>query len=299
MRIVSVVTIITLGFAHMACSSAEKKPVHNLPQTSMSGPVDLKIGAKQGAHEAVRYRSSSVSESFEEGAIRLRQESGVEFVARFETLKADDAKVLQVVTTADKEGETDLRTMAMPEVGERLELGMTRKGQILLAGGYPQKSIFFVPQVSLPDDKVQVGDTWDMQAEWVTLDEGVPFAMDMVSILKGFVKCGNETCADVEMSGEVRLQGSIPVGFKNEWTGRMLFAVGSGTTVWSHVVSREDYAAEAVQRVVTTCLETVMEEPAALKPSIPQVCKSTVKPETPPSATPAPTSGMSLETQTL
>ena len=45
--------------------------------------------------------------------------------------------------------------MAMPELGERLEMGLTRDGQVLLAGSYPKQSIFYVPQVSLPEGKVE------------------------------------------------------------------------------------------------------------------------------------------------
>lgn len=270
------------------CSSAQKLEPggQKLPEASVKGPVSLRLNAKKGNVESIRYRYNSVSESFEEGAIRLRQEQGVEFVTKIETVQSDENKILQFVTTTEKSGDVDLRTMAMPELNERLELGMTRNGQVLMAGSYPKQSIFYVPQVSLPDDKVEIGDTWDMEATWVTLDEGVPFITEMVSILKGFVKCGNENCADIEMSGEVRLQGTLPIAFKNEWKGRMLFALESGVPVWSHMASRADYAAEAVQRVETSCLETVMEEPQALDAKMNPVCKSSVKPETPAPTTP-------------
>lgn len=281
--------VISISSFLVGCSSAQKsEPAQQkLPEAAVKGPVTLKMNAKKGNVENVRYRYHSVSESFEEGAIRLRQESGVEFVTKTETIQADDNKLLQFVTTTEKSGEVDLHPMAMPELGERLEMGLLRNGQVLMAGSYPKQSIFYVPQMSLPDDKVEIGDTWELEASWVTLDQSVPFIANMVSILKGFVKCGNESCADIELSGEVRLQGSLPIGFKNEWRGRLLFALESGVPVWSVTESRADYGDEAVQRVETSCLETVMEEPAVLKPQVTPVCKATVKPTNPAPTQPA------------
>lgn len=288
--------VLTLG-----CSSAQKtEPAQQkLPEASVKGPVTLKLGAKKGNLETTRYRYNSISESFEEGAIRLRQEQGVEFVTKTETVQADDFKVLQFVATTEKNGDVDLHTMAMPELGERLEMGVTRTGEVLMAGNYPKQSIFYVPQISLPKDKVEIGDTWDMEATWVTLDDGIPFVTEMVSILKGFVKCGTDQCADIEMSGEVRLHNALPIAFKNEWTGRMLFAINAGVPVWSHMASRADYSAEAVQKVETSCLETILEEPVTLKSGMNPVCKSVVKPETPPPAKPAPESAAIQKPQTI
>lgn len=286
----------------VGCSSAQKTdPVfaQKFDSASVKGPVALRLGAQKGTLESVRNRFNSVSESFEEGAIRLRQEQGVEFTSKYETLKSDDKKLLQIWTTADKQGQIDLHTLAMPEVGERLEMGLMRDGKILMAGGYPQQSMFFVPQVSLPSEPVVVGDTWDMEASWVTLDEGVPLTTDVVSILKGFVKCGSDTCADIELSGETRLDGSLPVGFKNELRGRLLFAVNKGVPVWSHIISRADYSAEAVQRTETSCLETVLEEPAELKVGIQPMCKTTAKPQTPPPGKPAPESAAVQKPETI
>lgn len=277
----------------VGCSSVQKTdPVFNqkFSEASVKGPVTLRLGAEKGRVETVHNRFNSISESFEEGAIRLRQEQGVEFNSRYDTLKTDDKKILQIWTTSDKQGEIDLHTLAMPEVGERLEMGLTRDAKILLAGKYPQQSMFYVPQVSLPEDPVKIGDTWDMQASWVTLDEGVPLSTDVVSILKGFVKCGSDTCADIELSGETRLEGSLPIGFKNELRGRLLFAINKGIPVWSHVSSRADFTAEAVQRTETSCLETILEEPADLKIGIQPTCKTSSTPQTPPPGKPAPSS---------
>ena len=64
----------------VGCSSASKSngpAQQQLPQASVKGPVSLRLGASKGRIETVRYRNNSVSESFEEGAIRLRQEQGV------------------------------------------------------------------------------------------------------------------------------------------------------------------------------------------------------------------------------
>jgi hypothetical protein len=89
----------------------------------------------------------------------------------------------------------------------------------------------------------------------------------MVSILKGFVVCGKDQCADIEISGEVLMNPGVPIlssvmTFKSEWRGRILYAINSGNIVWSRVNSEESFASDPVRREVVSCLESVLQKPS-------------------------------------
>uniref|UniRef100_A0A183CTR2 Big_5 domain-containing protein n=1 Tax=Globodera pallida TaxID=36090 RepID=A0A183CTR2_GLOPA len=124
---------------------------------------------------------------------------------------------------------------------EKLEVTANSRGQILKSGEYPTNSIFYVPPISLPEGPVNVGDTWTMQASWLSLEEMVPFQIDMVSILKNVWTCGDDRCAEVEVSAQVDVQGPVNqnMAFRSVWQGKMYFALNAGTVVWSRVDSEE------------------------------------------------------------
>jgi hypothetical protein len=247
-------------------SLVSSEPVQN------SDPVRLELKAQAGAAEEVSYKMHSEAVNLENGEKRLDQEEKSQFTVLTQTLQATSTNLVQALTARDKEGALDLHTMALPEIGERMQMELNRKGEILNVDQYPKQSIFYVPQISLPDGPVVVGDTWAMQSSWLSLDGNFPFVMDMISILKDFYDCSvpaagggspiKDKCADVELSGEVSVAPQVArevlgqMTFKNDWRGRMLFAVNSGVVVWSRVDSTEDYQADNNSRNVQTVLET-------------------------------------------
>ncbi|MEK7357913.1 MAG: hypothetical protein AAB250_15795 [Bdellovibrionota bacterium] len=268
---VNVVFLFTCLIAFAACSHHEKR--HDLPVVKLSGPIELRLKAEMGRKETVEYLHKSVSDSYEERDLRRRTQEELAFVSQAETVKVDPAAAsglgsfTQVLTTSNKVGTLELHDFAMPEPGEKLEVTADARGRILKSGEYPVNSLFYVPPVSLPEGPVAIGDTWTMQSSWLSLDNMVPYQLDMVSILKGVYQCGDEQCADVELSGEVGFQGPLAqaMSFKSSWRGRMLFAMKTGTVAWSRVDSEERFIADNVRRDVTSCLESVLREPAVVK----------------------------------
>lgn len=267
----NVVFLFTCLFAFAACSHTEKRPA--LPEVKLSGPITLRLKGEVGHTETVEYLHKSSSDSYEDRDVRRRTEDALAFVSQAETVKVDPqgaggrGTFTQVLSTSNKIGNLELHDFAMPEPGEKLEITADTRGRILKSGDYPTNSLFYVPPVSLPEEPVAIGDTWPMQAAWLSLDNMVPYQLDMVSILKGVYECGEDQCADIELSGEVGFQGPLAqaMSFRSTWKGRMLFALKSGTVAWSRVDSEERFIADNVRREVNSCLESALKASATVK----------------------------------
>jgi hypothetical protein len=265
---------LVLAMGLSACASGGKSsgsgsPI-GLPEGAkavrVKGPVTLRLKAQLKGTETVDYYHTAMSRAFEEKELRHEKTEVLSFTALSETSKVDGDRFTQVITVSDKDGTIGLHDFAMPEPGERLEVVSDALGKILKAGDWPPNSIFYVSPIAVPEQPVEVGDTWTMQASWLSLTDMVPYELDMVNILKGFVTCGADTCADIEVNGNVAMQGPLnrTLVFRSEWRGRLLFALEAGTVVWSRVNSEELFAYERVYRTVGSCLEAGLREPARI-----------------------------------
>ena len=255
------------GASGDGASSVPNNVSAGLKAAATVGPVELKLKADSAHVEKVAYHHRSRSTSFEDVEVRKQNEESLEFVSQAETLKNEADHFTQTITIVKKDGQSNLHDFAMPELGEKLDITADSRGRILRAGDYPSNSIFYVPPISLPDGPVSIGDTWAMQAQWLSLEEMVPYQLDMVSILKNVYACGTHRCAEIEISGEVTLQGPLVqmMAFKSLWKGFLMFDIEAGTVLWSRVDSEEQFMSGNVRRSVTSCLEASLTEPAELK----------------------------------
>jgi hypothetical protein len=274
-----------------ACSHAPTKAVlevkravaPQLKAVSITQPVSLRMHAEAKLVEKVDYLYQSNAKAFDDDQIRHEKEESLEFTSQATTVSSEEpdakgiAKFTQDLAIAKKDGVADLHDFAMPELGETLRVTMDSLGKVYKSGDYPTNSIFYVPAISLPENPVSVGDTWTMDATWLSLGEMIPYQLAMVSILKGFVECGTDTCADLEVSGDVKFQGPLAkeMSFSSVWSGRIYFAMKAGTVVWSRIDTEERLIAEHARRDVTSCFESLLSEPADYK--IPTLTKPTCK----------------------
>jgi hypothetical protein len=270
---------ITSGCAHSPSSQDRKDTiaVHhlNLKAAKSSGPALLRLKADPVNIEKVQYFNRTESQSFEDGQLRHKKEETLKFSSHAETIASDPDKsqsktgvgvFTQALSSDEKDGTADLHDFALPEPGEKLKMTFNDHGKILLAEGYPSNSIFYVSPLSLPDGAVSIGDTWTMQASWLSLNEMIPYQLDMVSILKGLWECGKHTCAEIEISGDVGFQGSLSqaMTFHSNWRGTIYFDIDEGTIVWSRTDSEERLVSDNVRREVSSCLESLLVEPKAI-----------------------------------
>jgi len=274
----AVLSVVVSVVVMLACVSARKTGLGSAnngevtneadnEEPKYQGKVDLRLKPNQTNVEKISYSHRSRSTSFEDIEVRHQKEEALEFISSASVTKIDGDRFTQLIAIDKKEGSGNLHDFAMPEVGERLELISDSRGRVLRAGDYPTNSIFFVPPISLPDGAVSVGDTWALTAHWLSLEEMVPYQLDMASILKSVKPCGTHRCAEIEISGEVTLQGPLVqmMSFKSLWKGFLKFDIDAGTVLWSRVDSEEQFMSGNVRRSVTSCLEAALVEPAALK----------------------------------
>ena len=233
--------------------------------TPVSSPPKylLKFKGEKGRIEVVKVRSVTAKKNTGEDQISRSNIESVNFELVTETSAVNSLGVVtQKQTVRNKSGEDiNLHDMGFPEVGETIEMEYTSSGEVLSAGRFPKNSVFFVPQVSLPKDEVSIGDTWELETSWVNLT-GIEMHLNLISIFKRQVVCGDQSCADIEFSGSVRIPGLK--GFAKtsiEIYGRVLFSIEMGAVVWQEIRNKEKLEFKNYVMAVESCLKVIAVEP--------------------------------------
>lgn len=272
------------GGLMVGCQSLGKSSqTLTLAEAKLNQPVDLLWVGTPGRTEKSRYYSHSSTRSYDGLAIRHQREEIVEFVVQSKVTKVD-AQTQQStyeIMTLEKDGPVNLKDMAFPELGETLELVLTKKAKIVSAGTYPKTSIFFVPPVSLPNSPVEVGSTWTLTHEWMSLNNGMRLQLNLVTILKGVYECGqNDRCFEMEVSGDVELPDmkNVPASssahLESKVNGRILYSQKTSSIIWSDVRNKESFLADGMRVEVLSCIQSKVEEPtdSALPAAATPVC---------------------------
>jgi hypothetical protein len=147
----------------------------------------------------------------------------------------------------------------------------------------PPGTIYFVPPISLPENEVEVGDSWALSAEWLSLKSGIPLRMEVVSILKSVRDCGaSGPCAEIEVSGDVAIVGlsanpiasrdltktkleDLHMRFQSNISGRLLFSIQQGLVLYSVMRSNESLSGVAESVQVASCMLSYIDEPKNFK----------------------------------
>lgn len=237
----------------ISCANLTKK--NALPEA-----VRLQLKGKPGDVVKTRYVSKSRSKNFHQGQVTKEKEEEVEFtlVERVKSIDLVNNRITIESTSQDKDGIVDLHDLAFPEVDEVIEYIYQTDAKVLKAGGYPDWSVFYVSPLPLPSKEVRVGDTWEMNDEWRSLKNGIPLQVSLVAILKSLKPCGQNLCAQLEISGDVGLVGAPPdqIQFVSEVKGEVLFDIDRGIPVQSRIESEEDLRMANDQTVVSSTVES-------------------------------------------
>ncbi len=261
----SQVTELSLWLLILTGCATASGPGSSLTSVDQKEAIELKLVSTPGRLEKSTYHSHVRTKVYQSGQITNEKDEVMDFKVESEGL-AGEANINQMIRVVEKDGFADLHDMAFPEIGEELIVTLNPNGKVLKAGDYPRNSIFYVPPVSLPDRPVRVGDTWTLDSKWMSLKNGLPMHLSLISIFKGLYRCGvGDLCADLEISGGVKLMDPLPTGIKltSNIQGRLLFNVNRGTLLWGDVRSEESFRQGEIWVHVSSCLESVLEEPNA------------------------------------
>ncbi len=230
---------------------------HTSPRAGQS--MNLRLKGKAGEVFFNRYRFKTVTQSHEEGGIENEKTQVSDFSVKT-TIKDIKSKgqLLSDVETLDKDGATQMHDLAFPEVGEKIEFLLGSLGDVISVKGYPKESVFYVPSVSLSENQVKIGDTWEMRSSWVSESLGLPFQFLMVSVFKDIVPCKNmkAECALLEISGNVQmiLPKKAKADFINDTRGEIMLAIDQGVIDSSLIYSQERFRGDGKTVKVSSCV---------------------------------------------
>lgn len=221
--------VILFGFSFVGCVSAPK------------GPQVLTLKSPEKA-SLTAYRSVASSKEYHEGELVREKDDSVDFIVESKPVEKPDGKSVEVIlTTVDKSGSLDLHDYGFPEINESIDFKYTPGGEVLKAGSFHEKSLFFVPPLPLPNRPVEKGDTWDLTHAWVSAS-GIELQLDVIGIHKGYKRCGDASpCVDIEISGSVKPATDRIVGMElsSRISGHLLFSIPKGEVYSSKMKSFE------------------------------------------------------------
>lgn len=264
-------------FFLLSCSTVPKNSETGPKSIKIDAPIVLKWKGEKGRVEKTRYLNISKTRTFEGMRIMHERSEAVEFVVKSQTKTVEDKSVSYSIETIYKAGFVNLRDMAFPELGEKLETTVSENGEILKAGNYPKDSIFYIPYLPLPDHPVKVGDSWSYSREWKGLANGLTFLIALNSTLRNVYECGGgaDQCYEIEILGDIsapELANKKTPTKKNKKTpnflkleskveGRMLFSRNTASLVWSDVRNIENFEVDKNRVEVRSCTQAFVEDP--------------------------------------
>ncbi len=248
-------SLLGLGCATINKNLGSHKPVNI--EVLESGPVRLRLIADTDFNEVTRYVSKTIAKEGQAGLSGAKTSEKIEFTVESKIVSVDIEKerMRLAMKTTQKDGAGDLHDFAMPELGEEIIIDMDETSRVYAAGKYQPGTIFFVPPLSLPEYPVRKGDTWNMESEWVNSSRNAPFRMQLTSILKDIIRCGNYRCADIEISGVAIIIGAdeTKFHFDSKIRGRYLFVIETGSVLWSVVRSDQSLRTPKAWSEVKNC----------------------------------------------
>lgn len=232
---------------------------------SPKNAIELKYSPSKGRKEIVRTFSKTVTRTYSNGQLLHEKEESVDFTVKSDVLRVESSGDRAVIIeTIRKDGLMDLYDLGFPELGESIEYTYTTRCEVKRAGNFPQNSIFFLPPVSLPKRPVEVGETWNYTADWISLRNGLPMSVELMTIFKNVFLCGAAgKCAEFEVSGEVKVPDAVTkkAEVQSLISGRILYNINSGSIIWSDVRNKERMQVGEDYMDVQTCTETILETP--------------------------------------
>lgn len=223
--------------------------------------VRIELKGNPGASIETRYHSHTNVKNYSDRQLLRDKNEVVDFttVTRVQGYDPQGKILTYSVKTVAKDGAADLHDMAFPEKSEEIDYIVRADGTVLRAGTYPPQGLFFVPSLPVPQDEVEVGDTWSMTHTWYSSHDGIPLKLDIAAILKGIVPCEakGKFCADIEISGGVKL-ATLPTTegarFNNRVWGRLLYSLERGDVLWSEMRSLEEMVVKGERTSVLSCM---------------------------------------------
>ncbi|MEC9283883.1 MAG: hypothetical protein VX642_14310 [Bdellovibrionota bacterium] len=219
---------------------------------------------EENAEDRIQYRSYTLKKTFVNSQISNEKTEIVEFLLRAKAKAVNPkSKIYQYeLSTLQKDGFVDLKSLAFPELGEKILYTVDSNGKILTAGVHPNDSEYGIPFFFAPEGEVGIGETWVNEVEYNLSESGVPLRLELTSILKGVWECGLKTCAEIELSGRVLMNGDYgDTQYESEFVGRMLVGTKDSRVLWQEIRTGESLGSKNTELIVYSCIESKITSP--------------------------------------
>ncbi len=165
----------------------------------------------------------------------------------------------------DLQGDVDLTNMGLPPEGRVLVEIVDKFAKVRAVQGFPVGTIFYLPKIALPSQKVKPGDQWVYQGEWRSLKTGWPFQVTLNLSLKNFVQCGGLRCAHITYDGQISLPDTSPLKksvLKSKVEGEFVYSPIGHQFLWSYAKSVETFESLTKLVSVKSCTASYQVSPS-------------------------------------
>lgn len=228
------------------------------PPTASGKSIPLKLDGITNIEEHLSF-SSSNTKTFSNNQIIHEQIESVDFKFVTEIKPRDDSSFFTTVKTLSKDGPISLASMGYPEPGETIDYIINKDSSILKAGNYPGGSLYFIPQLPLPNRTLSTGETWNYEYTWISDESLSELKLDIVLLLKDITECGKGKCILVEYSGKITQPKDVKykIPFRSQLKGLMNYDITHAQVISNYQLNEESIEIEGTRVESKSCSETL------------------------------------------
>lgn len=256
---------IILALLLISCTTIDRNKLVNLNNKKISMTYDV---ARKRA-EIVDYNYKSHTKVYDGDILRKEEIDNSDFKIQYD-VKKEDKKITYLMKTIEKIGDIHLENMAFPELDSSMRLIINNKAEVLDAKKiddpkhiFQKDDLIYMPVLSLPKDKVRIGDSWNLSYIWKD-SRGISYLTKLTSQLADVYECElDEICAEIDLEGTITIPDGDILGINllSKVSGKMLLNIKLGSVLWSYFITKDKLLSSSNVIESRSCLEAVLSDP--------------------------------------
>ncbi len=260
LNLLTIVVFIITGTIS-GCTTPSRTQTQADEVSSEEKSIPLRLKGIPNVDEHVAY-SASNTKTFSNNQIVHEQIEAVDFKIVTEIKPRDDQTFYAQVKTLSKDGPIALASLGYPEPGEAIVYIVNRDSTIIKAGEFPKNSLYFIPQLPLPNRTLKTGETWNYEYTWISDESLSQLKIEVVLLLKDVFECGKDSCITIEYSGNITQPKNIKqkIPFKSQLKGLMKYNLTLAQVISNYQINEELLEIEGTRVEAKSCSETLSSE---------------------------------------
>lgn len=215
--------------------------------------TDLLAQSVKGSVSNYYYETKSKVIITDKGKVTKKYIDQVHFEIERQTINVNEKGDIQFrIVTSNKEGNMALKDLAFLEPGQELFEMVDKYGKPLIVKDISIGSLYYIPRIVLPKEKVKIGDMWSYKGRWISEDTGWPFELLITSKLKSWEDCDGLLCALITSDGQVALPQDFPLKatLKSVIKGTYYYSPVAFEVLWGESESDESFYIEPIDKEI-------------------------------------------------